>query len=149
MVYRENTQINDIFFERIYKNLNFLIIDRIFHVMNPVIFRLISHFTPHSVRCPDKCKTDVTLGSGTVEEEHDFLEEIRSMKFLGQHPNILNFLACCTTGSPKFLVVEFAVGGDLLSYLRQRRQQVSLFCFYIPVFILVCYMDNITLYYSC
>ena len=55
---------------------------------------------------------------------HEFLEEILLMKQIGYHPNILNLLACCTVTKPMFLVVEFAKNGDLLDYLRKRREQV-------------------------
>ena len=46
------------------------------------------------------------------------------MKQIGYHRNVLNLLACCTLTTPMFLVVEFAKYGDLLNYLRQRREQV-------------------------
>ena len=55
----------------------------------------------------------------------EFLEEIQLMKQIGYHLNILNLLACCTMTNPMFLVVEFAKNGDLLQYLRKRRQQVK------------------------
>ena len=54
----------------------------------------------------------------------EFLQEILLMKQIGYHLNILNLLACCTTANPMFLVVEFAKNGDLLQYLRERREQV-------------------------
>jgi len=64
------------------------------------------------------------LDGATEEQMHDFLEEILLMKRIGYHQNILNLLACCTMTSPMFLVVEFAKNGDLLNYLRKRREQV-------------------------
>lgn len=47
------------------------------------------------------------------------------MKQIGYHRHILNLLACCTVAVPMFLVVEFAKHGDLLQYLRERREQVG------------------------
>jgi len=64
------------------------------------------------------------LDGATEEQMHDFLEEILLMKQIGYHQNILNLLACCTMTSPMFLVVQFAKNGDLLNYLRKRREQV-------------------------
>ena len=64
------------------------------------------------------------LDGATEEQMQDFLEEILLMKQIGYHLNILNLLACCTMTSPMFLVVEFAKNGDLLHYLRKRRDQV-------------------------
>ena len=65
------------------------------------------------------------LDGATEEQMQEFLEEIQIMKQIGYHLNILNLLACCTMTSPMFLVVEFANNGDLLNYLRKRREQVK------------------------
>jgi len=65
------------------------------------------------------------LDGATEEQMHDFLEEIQLMKQIGYHMNIVNLLACCTITNPRFLVVEFAENGDLLNYLRKRREQVK------------------------
>ena len=68
----------------------------------------------------------LALSDGATEEQmQEFLEEIQLMKQIGYHRNILNLLACCTMTNPMFLVVEFAKNGDLLHYLRKRRQQVQ------------------------
>ena len=66
------------------------------------------------------------LDGATKEQAQEFLEEIQLMKKIGYHPNIVNLLACCTTTNPIFLVVEFAKNGDLLNYLKKRREQVQL-----------------------
>jgi len=65
------------------------------------------------------------LDGATEEQMQEFLEEIQLMKQIGYHQNILNLLACCTMINPMFLVVEFAKNGDLLQYLRKRREQVQ------------------------
>ena len=68
----------------------------------------------------------LALSDGATEEQmQEFLEEILLMKQIGYHQNILNLLACCTMTSPMFLVVEFAKNGDLLNYLRKRRDKVK------------------------
>jgi len=67
----------------------------------------------------------VPLDGATEEQIQDFLEEIQLMKQIGYHRNILNLLASCTVTNPMFLVVEFAKNGDLLQYLRERREQVQ------------------------
>ena len=64
------------------------------------------------------------LDGATEEQMQEFLEEILLMKQIGYHPNILNLLACCTMTNPMFLVVEFPKNGDLLHYLRNKREQV-------------------------
>ena len=65
------------------------------------------------------------LDGATEEQMQEFLQEIELMKQIGYHRNILNLLACCTMTNPMFLVVEFAKNGDLLQYLRKRREQVQ------------------------
>ena len=46
------------------------------------------------------------------------------MKEVGVHRNIVNMLGCCTRVEPMYLVVEYVSHGDLLNYLRKRRDQV-------------------------
>jgi len=59
-------------------------------------------------------------------EKTEFLKEIKMMKKLGSHQNIVNFLYCCTRSEPLFLVVEYLPKGDLLKYLRTHRHKVGL-----------------------
>ncbi|PFX14962.1 Fibroblast growth factor receptor 1-A [Stylophora pistillata] len=61
----------------------------------------------------------------TEEQKEEFLEEMQLMKQIGYHRNVLNLLACCTKTAPMFLVVEFAKHGDLLNFLRKRRDQIK------------------------
>ena len=65
------------------------------------------------------------LDGATEEQVQEFLNEIQLMKQIGYHLNILNLLACSTITNPIFLVVEFAKNGDLLHYLRKRREKVK------------------------
>eukprot|EP00794_Sanderia_malayensis_P020181 gene20181-22156_t len=62
-------------------------------------------------------------GSSQLERS-EFLEEIKLMKEVGQHKNIVSMLACVTKSIPLCLVVEFMPFGDLLHYLRGRRSKV-------------------------
>ena len=63
-------------------------------------------------------------GTKNSEEWRDFLNEINLMKRVGYHANIVNMMGCCTTKEPMFLIVEYVAYGDLLHYLRQRRNKV-------------------------
>ncbi|XP_020905671.1 putative tyrosine-protein kinase F09A5.2 [Exaiptasia diaphana] len=58
------------------------------------------------------------------DQRQEFIAEINLMKKLGSHQNIVNFLYCCTTSEPNFLIVEYLPKGDLLKYLRTYRYKV-------------------------
>ncbi|XP_065844505.1 uncharacterized protein [Oscarella lobularis] len=60
---------------------------------------------------------------GSNNAEVDFLEEIKLMKNIGQHPHIVNFLGCITISTPFCLIVEYCKNGDLLNYLNKRHNK--------------------------
>lgn len=51
----------------------------------------------------------------------EFLKEINLMKQIGFHDRIVNMLGCITADEPICLIVEYCSDGDLLHYLRERR----------------------------
>lgn len=56
--------------------------------------------------------------------QHDrlaFLDEIEMMKVVGQHPNLVSIIGCCTIGHRLLLVVEYCCHGNLQQYLRKLR----------------------------
>eukprot|EP00795_Rhopilema_esculentum_P011974 gene11974-2556_t len=61
----------------------------------------------------------------TEHELHDLLSEMETMKRIGQHRNIINFLGCCTQNGSVYVVVEFAPYGNLRQYLRSRRPPLN------------------------
>ncbi|XP_078361491.1 uncharacterized protein LOC144645828 [Oculina patagonica] len=63
--------------------------------------------------------------NATPDQKKDFLNEITLMKAVGSHENIVSLIGCCIKSSPKFLIVEFASKGDLLSYLRKQCKKVK------------------------
>ncbi|XP_047133483.2 uncharacterized protein LOC100207579 isoform X2 [Hydra vulgaris] len=56
-------------------------------------------------------------------ESDDFYEEISLMKGIGYHKNIVNIIGCSTIKKPLCLIVEFMENGDLLQFLRSRRNK--------------------------
>uniref|UniRef100_A0A1B6MGG3 Protein kinase domain-containing protein n=1 Tax=Graphocephala atropunctata TaxID=36148 RepID=A0A1B6MGG3_9HEMI len=64
-------------------------------------------------------------GSAGAVEKEELLEEISMLKKVGQHPNIVSLLACCTLNSDLCMVMEFVPCGDLLKYLRNLRQKLD------------------------
>ncbi|XP_070566860.1 fibroblast growth factor receptor 1-like [Ptychodera flava] len=53
----------------------------------------------------------------------DFCHEIACLKRLHGHPNIISLLGIVVSGDPKYIVVEYAARGDLLSYLQGLRSK--------------------------
>ncbi|GMS99331.1 hypothetical protein PENTCL1PPCAC_21508, partial [Pristionchus entomophagus] len=55
-------------------------------------------------------------------QQMQFFEEIDLMKRLGYHERLVNMLACSTQSQPALLIIEYCEHGDLLNYMRERRQ---------------------------
>ncbi|CAH3145354.1 unnamed protein product [Pocillopora meandrina] len=62
---------------------------------------------------------------GDSDQRRDFLEEIKLMKDVGSHRNIVNILGCCTIQEPMFLLLEYVPYGSLLKYLRKHRGKMK------------------------
>ncbi|KAK8380451.1 hypothetical protein O3P69_016794 [Scylla paramamosain] len=63
--------------------------------------------------------------SAGERERKDLVQELKVLKSLGQHPNVLSMLACCTEKDPLFIVLEYMVIGKLQSHLRSSRADTS------------------------
>ncbi|CAH1277655.1 FGFR1 [Branchiostoma lanceolatum] len=61
----------------------------------------------------------------TMNRVEEFLEELRLMKMVDNHPNIVRLLGCCTLEEPSYLILEYMSGGSLQSVLRTSRGQQS------------------------
>lgn len=60
------------------------------------------------------------------EEMTEFFTEIKTMKQIGYHENIISLLGCCTLRQPALIVMEYIGKGDLKNYLcALRGQQTS------------------------
>lgn len=57
----------------------------------------------------------------TDQELMDLVSEMKVMKTIGKHKNIINLLGVCTQEGPLFVVVEFAAHGNLRQFLQERR----------------------------
>ncbi|XP_025021627.1 receptor-type tyrosine-protein kinase FLT3 [Python bivittatus] len=62
-----------------------------------------------------------------LKEKYDSLEkdalmsELKMMVHIGSHENIVNLLGACTKSGPVYLIFEYCCYGDLLNYLRSKR----------------------------
>ncbi|CAL4128121.1 unnamed protein product, partial [Meganyctiphanes norvegica] len=59
-------------------------------------------------------------GAGLKERE-DLIKELDIMQHLGQHPNVVTLLGCCTQTEPHLVIMEYVMFGKLLTFLRDVR----------------------------
>ncbi|XP_068083547.1 tyrosine-protein kinase receptor torso-like isoform X2 [Anabrus simplex] len=55
----------------------------------------------------------------TTDDIRQFQQEINMVKSVGQHPNIVSIIGCCTHRQSLRLIVEYCALGDLQNYLRK------------------------------
>uniref|UniRef100_A0A8C9AJA9 receptor protein-tyrosine kinase n=1 Tax=Prolemur simus TaxID=1328070 RepID=A0A8C9AJA9_PROSS len=56
-------------------------------------------------------------------EKEALMSELKMMTHLGNHENIVNLLGACTLSGPIYLIFEYCCYGDLLNYLRNKREK--------------------------
>ncbi|XP_077869997.1 uncharacterized protein LOC144362818 [Saccoglossus kowalevskii] len=62
--------------------------------------------------------------SATSSQKEDMLREIQLLQEIGEHPNIMSVLGCCTSGEPYLLITEYMKYGDLKNFLwRSKKKQ--------------------------
>ncbi|XP_065219190.1 plexin-A2-like [Planococcus citri] len=49
----------------------------------------------------------------------DLVSEMEIMKLIGMHPNVLRLLGCCTQNGPLLIITEYALHGNLQSFLHK------------------------------
>ncbi|XP_015520313.2 tyrosine kinase receptor Cad96Ca isoform X1 [Neodiprion virginianus] len=65
-----------------------------------------------------------TLKENATERERlDLAQELKVMKSLETHPNVVRLLGCCTEREPMFVILEYVSGGKLQSFLRASREE--------------------------
>ncbi|XP_068177412.1 KIT proto-oncogene, receptor tyrosine kinase b [Antennarius striatus] len=55
-------------------------------------------------------------------EKEALMSELKVLTYLGNHVNIVNLLGACTIGGPILVITEYCCYGDLLNFLRRKRQ---------------------------
>ncbi|XP_063603617.1 tyrosine kinase receptor Cad96Ca-like [Penaeus indicus] len=81
-----------------------------------------------------KCEAVDLQGKGTMlvavktlkesagdRERQDLVQELKVLKSMGSHLNVVSLLGCCTEKDPIFVILEYMIGGKLQSYLRASR----------------------------
>ncbi|KAL6466734.1 hypothetical protein MHYP_G00245380 [Metynnis hypsauchen] len=54
-------------------------------------------------------------------EKEALMSELKVLSYLGNHMNIVNLLGACTVGGPTLVITEYCCYGDLLNFLRRKR----------------------------
>uniref|UniRef100_A0A667WZV9 receptor protein-tyrosine kinase n=1 Tax=Myripristis murdjan TaxID=586833 RepID=A0A667WZV9_9TELE len=54
-------------------------------------------------------------------EKEALMSELKVLSYLGNHVNIVNLLGACTVGGPTLVITEYCCYGDLLNFLRRKR----------------------------
>uniref|UniRef100_A0A3P9M0M3 Mast/stem cell growth factor receptor n=1 Tax=Oryzias latipes TaxID=8090 RepID=A0A3P9M0M3_ORYLA len=55
-------------------------------------------------------------------EKEALMSELKVLSYLGNHMNIVNLLGACTVGGPLLVITEYCCYGDLLNFLRRKRE---------------------------
>ncbi|KAI3353268.1 hypothetical protein L3Q82_019803, partial [Scortum barcoo] len=55
-------------------------------------------------------------------EKDALMSELKVLSYLGNHVNIVNLLGACTVGGPLLVITEYCCYGDLLNFLRRKRE---------------------------
>ncbi|XP_069739238.1 receptor-type tyrosine-protein kinase FLT3 [Phaenicophaeus curvirostris] len=58
-----------------------------------------------------------------ASEKDALMSELKMMTHIGNHENIVNLLGACTVSGPIYLIFEYCCYGDLLNYLRSKREK--------------------------
>nr|ABC46546.1 proto-oncogene c-kit receptor [Bubalus bubalis] len=59
--------------------------------------------------------------SAHLTERGALMSELKVLSYLGNHMNIVNLLGACTIGGPTLVITEYCCYGDLLNFLRRKR----------------------------
>ncbi|XP_043091244.1 KIT proto-oncogene, receptor tyrosine kinase b isoform X2 [Puntigrus tetrazona] len=54
-------------------------------------------------------------------EKEALMSELKVLSYIGNHINIVNLLGACTVGGPILVITEYCCYGDLLNFLRRKR----------------------------
>lgn len=65
--------------------------------------------------------------SAHATEKEALMSELKVLSYLGNHINIVNLLGACTIGGPTLVITEYCCFGDLLNFLRRKRDSFFLF----------------------
>ncbi|KAF7686778.1 KIT proto-oncogene, receptor tyrosine kinase b [Silurus meridionalis] len=80
--------------------------------------------TAYGLSSPDAVTTvavKMLKPSAHSTEKEALMSELKVLSYLGNHMNIVNLLGACTVGGPTLMITEYCCYGDLLNFLRRKR----------------------------
>ncbi|XP_063147107.1 mast/stem cell growth factor receptor Kit-like, partial [Candoia aspera] len=70
---------------------------------------------------PTRVAVKMLKPSAHFTEKEALMSELKVLSYLGSHDNIVNLLGACTVGGPILVITEYCCYGDLLNFLRRKR----------------------------
>ncbi|KAK1345928.1 hypothetical protein QTO34_008393 [Cnephaeus nilssonii] len=68
-----------------------------------------------------KSDAAMTVAVKMLKQREALMSELKVLSYLGNHMNIVNLLGACTIGGPTLVITEYCCYGDLLNFLRRKR----------------------------
>lgn len=63
----------------------------------------------------------ISLAGASLALKEDFLDEIKLMIEIGNHPHLMSVIGCCTLSEPYYLITEYMKYGALDKFLLRGR----------------------------
>ncbi|KAL2097442.1 hypothetical protein ACEWY4_006649 [Coilia grayii] len=95
-------------------------------VLGSGAFGKVVQATAYGLRSPDSVTTvavKMLKPSAHSTEKEALMSELKVLSYLGNHVNIVNLLGACTQGGPTLVITEYCCYGDLLSFLRRKKEE--------------------------
>ncbi|XP_062376526.1 KIT proto-oncogene, receptor tyrosine kinase b [Sardina pilchardus] len=99
---------------------------RLGKVLGSGAFGKVVQATAYGLRSPDSVTTvavKMLKPSAHSTERDALMSELKVLSYVGNHVNIVNLLGACTQGGPTLVITEYCCYGDLLSFLRRKKEE--------------------------
>ncbi|XP_064632824.1 slit homolog 1 protein-like isoform X2 [Lineus longissimus] len=77
----------------------------------------------HGSQTPVQVAVKKLRGDATAEEREALRTELEQMMYVGEHPNVINLIGACTQSGRLMIVMEYAENGNLLNYIKDKRDE--------------------------
>uniref|UniRef100_A0AAY4AC54 receptor protein-tyrosine kinase n=1 Tax=Denticeps clupeoides TaxID=299321 RepID=A0AAY4AC54_9TELE len=95
-------------------------------VLGSGAFGKVVQATAYGLLSPDSVTTvavKMLKPSAHSTEKEALMSELKVLSYIGNHVNIVNLMGACTLGGPLLVITEYCCYGDLLNFLRRKRDE--------------------------